>query len=174
MINKSHSPLSFCLFFSCRLLPRRCIPFWQLARPNALSIDVSKCKGYFRSRNNLIIGSSICKYNLFIPISMSNFDDSLQSINNVIVFSWNSNANDRIVDVSFIPGISKCFECVIECDAISSVTRVCLRSKKNENLCFSVGKSIMNKASTDIWNLRRGLSNQTMKKREIKNILKNH
>lgn len=149
-------PLSFCLFFSNFLFPR--LPFfWQFARPKARSTDESKCNGYFRSRNNLITGSSICIYNFDMPTSISNFDDSLQSTYKLSVFPENSKANDRIVDVSFRPGISKCLECVMVFDAISSVIRRCLRSKKKENLCFSVGKSMMNNASIAIWNFRRGL-----------------
>lgn len=149
-------PLSFCLFLNNFLLPRF-PPFWQLALPKARSTDESKCNGYLRSLNNLMTGSSICRYNLDSPTSISNFDDSLQSTYRVREFPEKSNANDLIVDVSFMPGISKCLEWVIVFEAMSSVTFRCLRSKKNENLCFIVGKSIINNASIAIWNFRRGL-----------------
>lgn len=145
------------LFRVKRLLPCLCIPRWQLARPKAPWMLVSKCNGYFRSRNNFITGSSICRYSLLSPMPMSNFDDSTQSTYNVTILSWNKNASERMVDVSLKPGISKCFEWVIECAPMSSVIFVCLRSKKNENLCFNDGKSSINNASTGIWNFRRGL-----------------
>lgn len=153
-------PRSLCRMRLYRLLPCLCCPFWQLARLNAAGMAVSKCSGYFRSRNNFIIGSSICKYNLLRPTSRSNFDCSTQSTYSVTALSWNWNASDRIIDVSLILATLRCFEWMIEFDATSNVIRICLRSKKNENLCFSVGKSIINNASTAIWNLRRGLMRQ--------------
>lgn len=155
--------MSFCLFLSNFLFPRF-PPFWQFALPKARSTDESKCNGYFLSLNNLITGSSIWRYSLDSPTSISNFDDSLQSTYKVNEFPENNKANDRMVDVSFMPGISKCLEWVIVFEAMSRVTFRCLRSKKKENLCFTVGKSIINNASIAIWNFRRGLRGNSTKK----------
>lgn len=55
-------------------LPPPLPPFWQFNRPNAAWTLISKCSGYLRSRNSFTIGSSIWKYNLLRPTSMSTWN----------------------------------------------------------------------------------------------------
>ena len=106
---------------------------------------------------SLTTGSSICVYNFVRLISTSWDDVSLQSTSRDIRFLWKFMANERIVLVSFVCGISKFKDSTSPAALISNVTRCCLRSKKNDILCFNVGKSIINKASIEMCSLRRGL-----------------
>ena len=106
---------------------------------------------------SLTTGSSICVYNFVRLISTSCDDVSLQSTSRDIRFLWKFMANERIVLVSFVCGISKFKDSTSPAALISNVTRCCLRSKKNDILCFKVGKSIINKASIEMCSLRRGL-----------------
>lgn len=55
-------------------LPPPLPPFWQFNRLNAAWTLISKCNGYLRSRNSFTIGSSIWKYNLLRPTSMSTWN----------------------------------------------------------------------------------------------------